>query len=123
MLLVGGMLLTGTSVSALARGIGRGVRATSRTVFHGGDAAARTVARSHADWREQRQTRVARPRPSPAPTDVMSTYPETDEFEPTVRPGARTTTPSTRRSSATPRTEAETADRRAEDSTAARTRS
>ena len=57
MLLVGGMLLTGTSVSSLARGIGRGL-GRSRAVFHGGDAAAQTVARTHADWREQRQTRA-----------------------------------------------------------------
>jgi DNA segregation ATPase FtsK/SpoIIIE, S-DNA-T family len=84
MLLVGGMLLTGTSVSTLARGIGRGARATTRTVFHGGDAAARTVARSHADWREQRQTRSGAETVAGA-TDVMSTYPDTDEFEPTVQ--------------------------------------
>jgi DNA segregation ATPase FtsK/SpoIIIE, S-DNA-T family len=85
-LLVGGMLLTGTSVSTLARGIGRGLRTTSRTVFHGGDAAARTVARTHADWREQRQTRAEAATVAGA-TDVMSTYPETDEFEPTVALG------------------------------------
>jgi S-DNA-T family DNA segregation ATPase FtsK/SpoIIIE len=84
MLLVGGMLLTGTSVSALVRGVGRGVRATSRGVFHGGDAAARTMARTHADWREQRQPRSEAETMAGA-TDVMSTYPETDEFEPTVQ--------------------------------------
>jgi S-DNA-T family DNA segregation ATPase FtsK/SpoIIIE len=83
LLLVGGMLLTGTSVSTLVRGVGRGVRATSRGVFHGGDAAARTVARTHADWREQRETRVAETQAGP--TDVMSSYPDTDEFEPTVQ--------------------------------------
>jgi S-DNA-T family DNA segregation ATPase FtsK/SpoIIIE len=84
MLLVGGMLLTGTSVSALVRGIGRGVRATSRGVFHGSDAAAKTVARTHADWREQRQTRSEAATVAGA-TDVMSSYPDTDEFEPTVQ--------------------------------------
>jgi DNA segregation ATPase FtsK/SpoIIIE, S-DNA-T family len=84
MLLVGGMLLTGTSVSALVRGVGRGVRATSRGVFRGGDTAARTMARTHADWREQRQTRSEAETMAGA-TDVMSTYPETDEFEPTVQ--------------------------------------
>ncbi len=83
-LLVGGMLLTGTSVSALARGIGRAVRAAFRGVFHGGDAAARTVARTHADWREQRQTRSEAQTLAGA-TDVMSSYPDTDEFEPTVQ--------------------------------------
>jgi len=82
--LIGGMLLTGTSVSALARGIGRGVRAISRGAFHGGDAAAKTVARTHADWREQRQTR-AEAATIAGETDVMSTYPDTDEFEPTVQ--------------------------------------
>ena len=84
MLLVGGMLLTGTSVSALARGVGRGLRGLSRGVFHGGDAAARTVARTHADWREQRQTRSEAETEAGA-TDVMSSYPDTDEFEPTVQ--------------------------------------
>ncbi len=84
MLLVGGMLLTGTSVSALARGIGRGVRTTFRGVFRGGDAAARTVARTHMDWREQRQTRSEAATVAGA-TDVMSSFPDTDEFEPTVQ--------------------------------------
>ena len=84
MLLVGGMLLTGTSVSALTRATGRGVRAASRTVFHGGDAAAKTVARTHADWREQRQTHSEAATVA-GETDVMSSYPDTDEFEPTVQ--------------------------------------
>jgi S-DNA-T family DNA segregation ATPase FtsK/SpoIIIE len=82
-LLMGGMLLTGTSVSALGRGIGRGARALFRGVFHGGDAAARTVARTHADWRQQRQTRAAETQAGS--TDVMTTYPDTNEFEPTVQ--------------------------------------
>src|SRR5690242_4178871 len=51
LLVVGGMLLTGTSVSDLARGIGRGLRALFRGLFAGGEEAARTVARTHADWR------------------------------------------------------------------------
>ncbi len=84
LLLVGGMLLTGTSVSALARGAGRGARALFRGVFRGGDAAARTVARTHMDWREQRQTRSEAETVAGA-TDVMTTYPDTDEFEPTVQ--------------------------------------
>jgi S-DNA-T family DNA segregation ATPase FtsK/SpoIIIE len=83
-LLVGGMLLTGTSVSALVRAVGRGVRATSRGVFHGSDAAAKTVARTHADWRGQRQTR-SEATTRAGETDVMSSYPDTDEFEPTVQ--------------------------------------
>ncbi|HSC21697.1 MAG TPA: DNA translocase FtsK [Solirubrobacterales bacterium] len=84
MLLIGGMLLTGTSVSALARGIGRSLRGLFRGVFAGGDAAARTVARTHADWREHREAR-AEAATLAGPTDVMSAYPEEDQdFEPTV---------------------------------------
>jgi DNA segregation ATPase FtsK/SpoIIIE, S-DNA-T family len=84
LLLIGGMLLTGTSVSALARGIGRAIRATFRALFTGGDAAARTVARTHADWREHREAR-AEAATLAGPTDVMSSYPEDDAgFEPTV---------------------------------------
>jgi S-DNA-T family DNA segregation ATPase FtsK/SpoIIIE len=84
LLMVGGMLLTGTSVSALARAIGRGLRAVFRGAFAGGDAAARTVARTHADWREHREAR-AEAATLAGPTDVMSAYPEEDEdFEPTV---------------------------------------
>jgi S-DNA-T family DNA segregation ATPase FtsK/SpoIIIE len=84
LLVVGGMLLTGTSVSALARGIGRGLRSIFRSLFAGGDAAARTVAKTHADWREHREARAEAATLAGA-TDVMSTYPEDDEdFEPTV---------------------------------------
>ncbi len=84
LLAVGGMLLTGTSVSALARGTGRSLRALFRGVFVSGDAAARTVARTHADWREHREAR-AEAATLAGPTDVMSSYPEEDEdFEPTV---------------------------------------
>jgi DNA segregation ATPase FtsK/SpoIIIE, S-DNA-T family len=84
LLSVGGMLLTGTSVSSLAQGAGRGLRGLFRGMFHGGDVAARTVARSHADWRQQRQTRSEAETLAGA-TDVMTTYPDTDEFEPTVQ--------------------------------------
>jgi len=84
LLVVGGMLLTGTSVSALARAIGRGLRSIFRGVFAGGDAAARTVAKTHADWREHRDARAEAATLAGA-TDVMSSYPEEDEdFEPTV---------------------------------------
>jgi len=84
MIVAGGMLLTGTSVSALVRGIGRGLRGAFRATFRGGDAAARTVARTHMDWREGRQAR-SEAATSAGPTDVMSSYPDTDEFEPTVQ--------------------------------------
>ncbi len=84
LLLVGGMLLTGTSVSALARGIGKGLRGVFGGAFAGGDAAARTVARTRADWREHRRARAEAATLAGA-TDVMSAYPEEDEdFEPTV---------------------------------------
>src|SRR4051794_4210359 len=84
LLVVGGMLLTGTSVSALARSIGRSLRAIFRGVFAGGDAAARTMARTHADWRAHREARAEAATLAGA-TDVMSAYPEEDEdFEPTV---------------------------------------
>jgi len=82
--LVGGMLLTGTSVSALAQGAGRSLRALFRGAFAGGDAAARTAIRTHADWRQHRQAR-AEAATLAGPTDVLSNYPENDEdFEPTV---------------------------------------
>jgi DNA segregation ATPase FtsK/SpoIIIE, S-DNA-T family len=83
MLLAGGMLLTGTSVSTLARGIARGLHTVFRAVFFSGTEAAQTVSRTHADWRERRE---ANPEETGAgPTDVMSSYPEDDEdFEPTV---------------------------------------
>jgi DNA segregation ATPase FtsK/SpoIIIE, S-DNA-T family len=84
LLMTGGMLLTGTSVSALARAIGRSLRTIFRGVFAGGDAAARTVAKTHADWREHREARAEAATVAGA-TDVMSAYPEEDEdFEPTV---------------------------------------
>jgi S-DNA-T family DNA segregation ATPase FtsK/SpoIIIE len=83
MLLAGGMLLTGTSVSTLVRGVARGLRSVFRAIFFGGSEAAQTVARTHADWRERRETDPDET--AAGPTDVMSSYPEDDEdFEPTV---------------------------------------
>jgi S-DNA-T family DNA segregation ATPase FtsK/SpoIIIE len=77
MLAVGAMLVTGTSISAVFRGLGRGVR---HTVGGGRD-----IARTAIQHREERRSE----RPSgfetqAGPTDVMSTYPEDDDFEPTV---------------------------------------
>jgi S-DNA-T family DNA segregation ATPase FtsK/SpoIIIE len=82
LLVAGGMLLTGTSVSALARGLGRGIR----TAFHGSHSAAQTAARTRAEWAESRSERRTQAIETEAgPTDVMSSYPEDDEdFEPTV---------------------------------------
>ncbi len=78
MLVVGGVLVTGTSISAVLRGLGRGVRG----LFRGGSDAARTVARTRASWQTQRETRLMDT--EAGPTDVMSAYPEEDELEPTV---------------------------------------
>jgi len=78
MVVVGAMLVTGTSIAAVFRGLGRGVR----RVFAGG----RDVAQTAIQHREaRRDEKRAYPFEIEAnPTDVMSTYPETDEFEPTV---------------------------------------
>ncbi len=77
MLVVGGLLVTGTSISTLFRGIGRGLRA----LFLGSRGVADTVARSRDARREARadafETQVG-------PTDVMSAYPDEEEMEPTV---------------------------------------
>ncbi len=76
LLLAGGMLLTGTSVSALIRGLARGVHAVWHAVFFSGTAAARSVGRAHDERRGEGDD---------GPTDVMSSYPEDDEdFEPTI---------------------------------------
>jgi S-DNA-T family DNA segregation ATPase FtsK/SpoIIIE len=78
MLVVGGMLLTGTSVSALLGGVGRGMR----RLFLGGRDVAHTVARSRT---ERREAKTSAFETLAGPTDVMSAYPEDDEdFEPTV---------------------------------------
>ena len=83
LLLAGGMLLTGTSVSALVRGLGRG----TRSVFRGSHSAAQTVARTRAEWAEDRGERRTRAAVTEAgPTDVMSAYPDEDDedFAPKV---------------------------------------
>jgi DNA segregation ATPase FtsK/SpoIIIE, S-DNA-T family len=78
LLVVGGLLVTGTSISSLFKGIGRGLR----RVFLGGRGVAQTVIKSRDAKREEKtysfETQVG-------PTDVMNAYPEEeDEFEPTV---------------------------------------
>ncbi|HXR29527.1 MAG TPA: DNA translocase FtsK, partial [Solirubrobacterales bacterium] len=77
MLLVGGLLVTGTSISTLFRGLGRGLRA----VFVGSRGVADTVARSREARREEKTFSFET---EPGPTDVMSAYPEEDDVEPTV---------------------------------------
>jgi S-DNA-T family DNA segregation ATPase FtsK/SpoIIIE len=77
MLAIGTMLVTGTSVSTVFRGVGRGVRHT----FVGG----RGIAQTAIQQREERRgEKTAAFETQAGPTDVMSTYPEDDDFEPTV---------------------------------------
>jgi S-DNA-T family DNA segregation ATPase FtsK/SpoIIIE len=77
MLVVGGLLVTGTSIATIFRGIGRGLRG----VFLGGQGMAQTV----ADGRRARQEEKTYAFETQAgPTDVMSAYPEQDDLEPTV---------------------------------------
>jgi DNA segregation ATPase FtsK/SpoIIIE, S-DNA-T family len=79
MLAVGAMLVTGTSISTVFRGIGRGVRHT----FAGGRGLAQTAIQ-HRDERRAERTASALETQA-GPTDVMSAYPEeNDDFEPTV---------------------------------------
>jgi S-DNA-T family DNA segregation ATPase FtsK/SpoIIIE len=77
MLVVGGLLVTGTSIATIFRGIGRGLRG----VFLGGRGMAQTV----ADGRRAKQEEKTYAFETQAgPTDVMSAYPEQDDLEPTV---------------------------------------
>ena len=78
MLVVGGLLVTGTSVSTLFRGIGRGLR----RVFLGSRGAAQTAIQTRRDRQSEEKTFSFET--EPGPTDVMSAYPEEDEVEPTV---------------------------------------
>jgi len=78
MLVAGALIVTGTSISSLFRGIGRGLR----RLFAGGHGVAQTVARSRQDRREEKTYAFETQAGS---TDVMSAYPEEDdEFEPTI---------------------------------------
>jgi S-DNA-T family DNA segregation ATPase FtsK/SpoIIIE len=77
MLLVGGLLVTGTSISTLVRGVGRGLR----RVLLGSRGVAQTAIQSRRDRPEEKTFAFET---EPGPTDVMSAYPEEDEVEPTV---------------------------------------
>jgi DNA segregation ATPase FtsK/SpoIIIE, S-DNA-T family len=77
MLAVGVMLVTGTSVSTVFRGLGRGVRHT----FEGGRGIAQTAIQHREERRGERSSTFETQAGS---TDVMSSYPEDDDFEPTV---------------------------------------
>jgi S-DNA-T family DNA segregation ATPase FtsK/SpoIIIE len=78
MLAVGAMLVTGTSISTVFRGIGRGVRHT----LAGGRDIAQTAIQQREERRGEKTASVFETQAGP--TDVMSTYPEDDDFEPTV---------------------------------------
>ncbi len=78
MLLVGGLLVTGTSVSTLVRGVGRGLR----RVFLGSRGVAQTAIQTRRD--RQGEERTFAFETEAGPTDVMSAYPEEDDVEPTV---------------------------------------
>jgi DNA segregation ATPase FtsK/SpoIIIE, S-DNA-T family len=81
MLASGAMLVTGTSVSTVFRGFGRGVRHTAR----GSRDLAQTAVQHRHARREEKHAEKAYPFETEAnQTDVMSDYPESDDFEPTV---------------------------------------
>ena len=77
MLAIGAMLVTGASISTVFRGLGRGVRHT----FLGGREIAQTAIHQREDRRREKASAFET---EAGPTDVMSTYPENDEFEATV---------------------------------------
>src|SRR4029077_19932814 len=77
MLTIGAMLVTGTSISTVFRGVGRGVRHT----FVSGRDIAQTAIQHREGRRVERSSALET---QAGPTDVMSTYPEDDAFEPTV---------------------------------------
>ena len=83
-LVVGGVLLSGTSISSIFRGVGSGLA----RIFHGGHGVAQTAAQHRQARREERTAERARSafeaETEVGATDVMSTYPEDDDFEPTV---------------------------------------
>jgi DNA segregation ATPase FtsK/SpoIIIE, S-DNA-T family len=81
MLAVGAMLVTGTSISTVFGACGRGLR----HLFAGGRDVTQTAIRHREARREERDREKAYAFETQAnPTDVMSTYPEEDDLEPTV---------------------------------------
>jgi S-DNA-T family DNA segregation ATPase FtsK/SpoIIIE len=77
MLVIGGLLVAGTSISALFRGIGRGARG----VVLGGRSVTQTAIQHRRDRREERTFAFET---QAGPTDVMSAYPDEEEMVPTV---------------------------------------
>ncbi len=80
MLVIGFVLVTGTSIGSIFRGLGRAVRG----VFVGGRGMAETVVKT----REDRARAGGEPETLVGATDVMSAYPDEDDFEPTVAIGS-----------------------------------
>ena len=76
-LAIGAVLVSGASISSVSRGLGRGLG----RIFLGGRGIAETVIKTREGRPERLRTD---PETVAGPTDVMSTYPEADEFEPTV---------------------------------------
>jgi DNA segregation ATPase FtsK/SpoIIIE, S-DNA-T family len=85
MIAVGALLITGTSVSTVARAIGRALR----RLFLGSREIAQTAiqqrdARREERGRERNGDRTYAFETQADPTDVMSAYPEEDDLEPTI---------------------------------------
>ena len=78
LLVVGAVIVTGTSISSIFRGAGRGLR---RAVLGGRGVAETAIL--HREERRQEKTASDFDTRAGA-TDVMSTYPDEEEFEPTV---------------------------------------
>jgi S-DNA-T family DNA segregation ATPase FtsK/SpoIIIE len=79
-LVAGIVLVTGTSIGAILRGLGRGARGAVR----GGRGMAETVVMS----RDERGRMSGELETRAGPTDVMSAYPDEEDFEPTVAIGS-----------------------------------
>jgi DNA segregation ATPase FtsK/SpoIIIE, S-DNA-T family len=77
MLVVGGLLVTGTSISTLFRGLGRGLR----RVFLCSRGVAQTAIQSRHDRQEEKTYAFEA---EAGATDVMTAYPDEEEIEPTV---------------------------------------
>ena len=75
-LVAGALLLTGTSIATLATTTGHGLRRARDS----GEEMAETVARARGGWREESDPFETQA----GPTDVMGSYPEDDDLEPTV---------------------------------------
>jgi S-DNA-T family DNA segregation ATPase FtsK/SpoIIIE len=77
-LVIGGVLVTGTSISSIFRGAGRGLR----RLFLGGRGVAETAILNREQRRQEKTMSDFETRAGA--TDVMSEYPDEEEFQPTV---------------------------------------